>query len=282
MKVAVVGLGFVGNALANGFKDNVQLIKIDPKLNTDITDLIKFDPEIIFISVPTPMHNDGSQDITIVNKIIEEINQSKKEFLIVLKSTILPSSLDEIRNKHKKLVFNPEFLRESHAEEDFINSKTIVLGGESKETNKVSEFYINYTKCKTKDHIFTDHITASLIKYTINSFLATKVVFFNELYKIFLKSNANDTWENFIDAVSTDTRIGSSHMNVPGPDERFGFGGPCFPKDTRALHEYSKNIGSEFNLLQVAIKTNNTIRSVYNTVTEREKDQNINFENNGE
>ena len=80
MKVAVVGLGFVGNALANGFKDNVQLIKIDPKLNTDITDLIKFDPEIIFISVPTPMHNDGSQDITIVKKIIEEINQSKKNF----------------------------------------------------------------------------------------------------------------------------------------------------------------------------------------------------------
>ena len=66
-------------------------------------------------------------------------------------------------------------------------------------------------------------------------------------------------------------------MNVPGPDERFGFGGPCFPKDTRALHEYSKNIGSEFSLLEAAIKTNNAIRSVYNTVTE-EKDQNINFE----
>ena len=121
-------------------------------------------------------------------------------------------------------------------------------------------------------------MTASLIKYSINSFLASKVIFFNQLKDIFNLSGTNETWENFISAVSMDERIGSSHMNVPGHDGRNGFGGACFPKDTNAFFEYSKELGAEFSLLKEVIKVNNSIRSSYNDVTSREKDQNTNFE----
>mgnify|MGYP003927263177 FL=1 len=273
-------MGFVGSALANGII-NAEIIKIDPKLNTNIGDLIEFDPDIVFIAVPTPMHDDGSQDISIVNKIISEIKAHKKDFLLVLKSTVLPSYLNEIKINYENLVLNPEFLKERSADEDFINSKTIIFGGNKQQSQKVSNFYEQYTKCLCKDYIFTDLISASLIKYSINSFLATKVIFFNELQKVFTNANADDSWENFIEAISSDERMGNSHMSVPGPDGRLGFGGPCFPKDTRALLEYSKNIGAEFSLLSSAINVNNTIRSEYNNPTQREKDQNINFNDKG-
>ena len=146
---------------------------------------------------------------------------------------------------------------------------------------KLSHFYKNYTNCICKDHIITDGVSASLIKYTINSFLALKVIFFNEIKFVFDSLNSKDDWLNFISALSKDKRIGDSHMNVPGPDGRHGFGGPCFPKDVNALIEYSKEIGKELSLLNKANSINNNIRAEYNELT-REKEQNIKFKNNKE
>ena len=74
-----------------------------------------------------------------------------------------------------------------------------------------------------------------------------------------------------------DKRIGDSHMQVPGPDGRKGFGGACFPKDTEAFYSYSKKISSEFSLLKKTISINKKIRSLYNSPTERESEQNISF-----
>jgi UDPglucose 6-dehydrogenase len=276
MNVGIVGLGFVGNALSNGLKESINLIKIDPKLNTSIDDLIDFDPEIVFVCVPTPMKDSGEQDISIVNEVLKDITEKKSDILIVLKSTVLPNYANHLTNQYKTLVFNPEFLRENYADEDFINSKMIVLGGNIENTRKVSDFYKKYTKCITQDHIFTDEVSASLIKYAINSFLALKVVFFNEMNNIFEKSESNNKWDEFVSYLSRDPRIGSSHMNVPGPDGRYGFGGACFPKDTNALISYSKKIDAEFKLLKKAININNNIRDKYN-VTKREKEQNIIF-----
>ena len=278
MKVGLIGLGFVGNALCNGLKKNkVDVIKIDPKFKTTIKDLIEFDPDIVFISVPTPMMDDGSQDVSILMDIINELNSFKTQFLLVLKSTILPHYLNEIVCKYPDLIYNPEFLRENHADDDFVNSKSIIFGGDLDKAKLVSDFYKDFTKCKNKDHIFTDHVSASLIKYSINSFLATKVIFFNELKEIFINSNTKESWTNFTKAISSDERIGSSHMEVPGPDGRLGFGGPCFPKDTNALIEYSKLVDANFQLLKKICEINNGYRLIYNEPTKREKDQNINF-----
>jgi len=282
MKIGIVGFGFVGQALRKGLEDDVECIAIDPKLKTNISDLKKFKPDMVFICVPTPMNDDGSQNIEIVNNVIEEINKFDSNLLIILKSTILPKYVKEISKKCQNLVVNPEFLREKFAADDFINSEIIVFGGEEGNCKKISNFYKNNTKCICNEHIFTDDISASLIKYTINSFLALKVIFFNEIKSVFDNLNSNNNWLSFINALSKDKRIGDSHMNVPGPDGRYGFGGPCFPKDVNAFIEYSRELGPELSLLKKANSINNNIRAEYNDLADREKEQNIRFKTSKE
>jgi len=277
MKIAIIGLGFVGNALLNALTEDIEVAEIDPKLNTSIRDLENFKPEITFISVPTPMNND-SQDLSILNNVINEIKALKIQTLLVLKSTVLPLSIDAIEKQFDKFVYNPEFLTEKNANSDFLESPFIVFGGHNKSTRQLSDFYKRYTKCKTSEHIFVDAISASLIKYSINSFLATKVIFFNQLFDIFSSSNSKGDWSKLIDAIGKDPRIGSSHMMVPGHDGRKGFGGACFPKDTYALYRYSETLNVKFSLLKNVIDINNKIRLSYNNKTEREEIQNIDYE----
>lgn len=276
MKVGIIGYGFVGKALHNGLNKNNEVLPIDPKLNSSIRDLINFCPDIIFICVPSPMKNNGTQDLSILDDVFEGLLSIEHEPLIILKSTILPDSLTKLSIDFPNLVFNPEFLREKHANEDFIESNLIVFGGRTEHVTEASNFYYNHTKCKCKEHVKTDLVTASLIKYTINAFLALKVTFFNEINDIFASSNAKDSWENFISFLSKDKRIGSSHMSVPGHDGKLGFGGACLPKDSRALLEYSKTLGQQLKVLNEAVKVNNIIRGQYN-IGKRESDQNIDF-----
>ena len=277
MRISIVGYGFVGKALANATKESVEFQKVDPKLNTSTKEIQNFRPEIIFICVPTPMNQDGSQDISILKEIIAEIKSFNLKSLVVVKSTILPSYVSEIENELSSFVYNPEFLREKHANEDFINSKMIIFGGKEESCLKLSNFYKNFLKCKNKEYTFTDPVSASFIKYIINSFLATKVIFFNEFHKLFESSDAKEDWSSFIKILTKDDRLGSSHMSVPGHDGRFGFGGACLPKDSNAIVKYAKSFNTELSVLTAAIITNNNIRASYSENTEREDEQNIFF-----
>ena len=177
MKVAIVGYGFVGRALGESLSDETQLLIIDPKHNTSLKDLQGFCPAFTFICVPTPMNDDGTQDISIVNAVINEINIYVRDSIIVLKSTVLPSHIESILGACPSIILNPEFLRENTANEDFINSSLILFGGDEEACINLSNFYKQYTKCKNMNHTFVDAISASLLKYAINSFLATKVRF---------------------------------------------------------------------------------------------------------
>ncbi len=277
MKVAIIGYGFVGKALVDGFSENVETLKVDPKLKVNIFEIKDFQPEIIFICLPTPMSKNSYQDVSIIKEAMIQINKICSKSLVVLKSTVLPDNIQELLLINEDLIYNPEFLREKHAKEDFINSSLIIFGGKKNKCNILANFYSNYTKCVSQKYFFTDGITASLIKYTINSFLATKVSFFNELHKLFIESESTETWEKFVDIIKEDTRIGSSHMQVPGHDGRYGFGGACLPKDSSAFLNYSQKKNNEFSILQSVIKANNKVRAKYNK-TQREEEQNINFE----
>ena len=276
MKVGIIGYGFVGKALENGIDNTVSILNIDPKLNTSIKDLVPFQPNIIFICVPTPLCEDLSLDASIVHSVVDEILEYNIDCLIVLKSTILPNHLEKISQRLKRFIYNPEFLREKHANEDFLNSNLIVFGGDQKDIDEIKDFYIERTKCICKTYVETDYVTASLIKYTINSYLATKVSFFNELKKIFVEANTNDSWENFIRYLQKDSRLGNSHMSVPGHDGKEGFGGACLPKDSIALLNFYKENNLDFKVLKSAIDVNNTIRDKYND-DPREREQRINF-----
>tara|TARA_A200000113_G_C8848667_1_gene349492 strand:- start:572 stop:1426 length:855 start_codon:yes stop_codon:yes gene_type:complete len=278
VKVGIVGYGFVGKATAKGFSKNTELFLVDPLLGTNLSDLKEFMPEFIFLCLPTPMKKDGSQDFTLVKEVFKEMLSNKVSSTIILKSTVTPSNIKIVDNLIEDYIYNPEFLREKHAEEDFINASMIILGGSKDKQEKVKYLYENHSICKSKNYILTDKITASLIKYSINSFLASKVIFFNELRDLFNSSGAEEDWDIFTNVLAMDKRIGNSHMNVPGHDGRLGFGGACFTKDTAALIKYSQSQEQELTLLKRAIEINNNIRSKYDQIDQREKDQNVNYE----
>tara|TARA_B100001989_G_scaffold124194_1_gene87734 strand:- start:1085 stop:1945 length:861 start_codon:yes stop_codon:yes gene_type:complete len=278
LKIGIVGHGFVGKATDKGFNKNTNKFIVDLKIGTNIDQLADFNPEIIFVCVPTPMGTNGIQDSSIIEAVVEELSVKCPKSIIVIKSTVLPSILQSIAKTNPKIIYNPEFLREKHADEDFINSEMIILGGDRDISSKVSRFYRDHSRCKTTQHIFLDITSASLIKYSINSFLASKVLFFNEMHDVFKKLNNNDDWETFIETIALDKRIGESHMNVPGHDGKKGFGGACFPKDTLALLKYAEDIGVEMAALKAVINKNNKIRSEYSEMGDREREQNVSFD----
>ena len=277
-KIAIIGHGFVGKATEVGFSLNTHISIIDPKLNTKVFDLEEFKPNFVFVCVPTPMEKNGAQNFSIVLDVFSELSKLSFKPCVILKSTVTPENLDSAKKILPDFIYNPEFLREKYADEDFINSQMILIGGKKHFQEKVKKLYQDHSLCNTTNFIFTDHTTASLVKYSINSFLASKVLFFNQLKDIFEASNAEDNWENFINLIKLDQRIGNSHMDVPGHDGKKGFGGACFTKDTAALVEYSKNIDKEFSLLAKAININNEIRSQYKMLDKRELDQNVNYD----
>ena len=278
LKIGIVGHGFVGKATDWGFSENTNKFIVDPKNGTNIDQLAEFNPELIFVCVPTPMGENGTQDSSIIEAVVQELSAKCQESIIVIKSTVLPSILEKIEKTNNKIIYNPEFLREKHANEDFMSSEMIIFGGDKDIASQVSKFYLDHSRCKTTQHIFLDISSASLVKYSINSFLATKVLFFNEIHDVFNKLKNNDDWKTFIETVSLDKRIGESHMDVPGHDGKKGFGGACFPKDTSALLKYAQDIGVDLDVLKIAINKNNKIRSQYTELDAREKEQNVSFD----
>ena len=278
LKLGIVGHGFVGKATDWGFNRRVSKFIVDPLINSSISDLKEFEPEIVFICVPTPMSDDGSQDSSIIENVIKELVLYCPNAIKVVKSTVLPSLLDELQRLDSKLVYNPEFLREKHANLDFMNSEMIIFGGDRNISTQVADAYLRHSRCKTKEHIFTDLKTASFIKYSINTFLASKVIFFNELHSVYEKLEVKDSWESVVNTISKDSRIGDSHMNVPGHDGRRGFGGACFPKDSLALIKFAKSVGIDMKALISTVKINNKIRSEYSDLDSRESEQNVSFD----
>ena len=120
LKLGIVGHGFVGKATDWGFNKRITKFIVDPLLNNSVRDLKDFEPEIIFICVPTPMSDDGSQDSSIIEEVVRDLIVYCPNAIKVVKSTVLPSLLGELHKLDSKLVYNPEFLREKHANLDFV------------------------------------------------------------------------------------------------------------------------------------------------------------------
>ena len=150
LKLGIVGHGFVGKATDWGFNKRVSKFIVDPLINTNIEDLKEFEPEIVFICVPTPMSDDGSQDSSIIENVIKELVLYCPNAIKVVKSTVLPSLLDELHKLDSKLVYNPEFLREKHANLDFMNSEMIIFGGDRNISTQVSNAYLRHSQTQAK------------------------------------------------------------------------------------------------------------------------------------
>ena len=255
--IGIIGQGFVGNAVYQKFKKHfsVYTFDIDPsKSNATYEKVIQ--NNIIFICLPTPMNHDGSCNTSIVEGEIEKLDKLGK-YTIVVKSTIIPGTTRAWNKKYlSDIVFNPEFLTEKNAVNDFENQKHIVLGGTKKATNKIKNiFEVVFEKAKISCVAET---SAELLKYYLNCFLAVKVSFANEMYQLSEKLGVN--YDNLLSMVLEDERIGKTHLNVPGHDGDFGYGGHCFPKDTKALIKVKDELGIVNYVLKASELTNLKIR----------------------
>lgn len=265
--IGIIGKGFVGSAVANGFssntgfESNIRIFDKQENRSTHSLNEVVNESDYVFISVPTPTDfTSGRIDLDIVNNCFEEIEASlESDTIFLLRSTIVPGTTDDIQKRYPNLriVFNPEFLTQRSANLDFINQSRYIFGGNPKDTKPVIELY-KARFGKTIRVIDTDFKSAELIKYMCNTFFATKVGFLNEIYQIADKLNLD--WDAIIEGFISDGRIGHSHIQVPGPDGKFGFGGACFPKDVNALIHYADQIGISLNTLKGAWETNLFVR----------------------
>ena len=155
-----------------------------------------------------------------------------------------------------KIIFSPEFLTERTAKIDMLTQSRIILGGEKKLTSKVRGLFEE--RFKNKNIIETDSVTAELIKYMNNTFLATKVSIMNE-FKL-LSDKIGASWDDALNGFASDGRIGDSHLDVPGHDGKLGYGGTCFPKDVNAIITYAKKNGVNLYSIEGGWQTNLTVR----------------------
>jgi len=261
MKIGIIGNGFVGNSIAFGFSPthDIKVHDKDPKRNLNTIEEV-LECDYIFVAVPTPMHKDGSISLAIVERALQEISEKnrKRNNVIILKSTMIPGTTNNFSKQFPKLniVFNPEFLTERTAKLDFLTQARIVLGGQKRLTRKVAKLFEE--RFMHAYIIETDTITAETIKYMNNVFFASKVSIMNEMKLMCDAVGAN--WGVALKGFAADQRIGDSHLNVPGPDGKLGFGGSCFPKDINAFITMADDMGVEMPTIKGAWKTNTNVR----------------------
>lgn len=260
MKIGIIGQGFVGSAVYQKFKNfyEVKTFDLNPeKCNSTEEEILK-KCKIIFVCVPTPMNSDGSCNISIVEQVVKNINKKTKNKVLVIKSTVIPGTTAYLNKKYKNssVCFNPEFLTERNAVEDYNNQNRIVLGGPRSATTLLKQVFS--VVFPSANIIKTDSSYAEMVKYITNTFLSVKVSFANEMYQLCQKLKLD--YDKIIEYAKYDTRLGNSHWSVPGPDGDFGFGGHCFPKDLQAIIHLTEKLKTENKVLLAAKNTNDVVR----------------------
>jgi UDPglucose 6-dehydrogenase len=214
---------------------------------------------VIFIAVGTPSHDDGSADLRAAEEVAKEIARYMNGYkVIVVKSTvpvgtsrILKKLIQDHQNKPMAfdIVSNPEFQREGSAIEDFMRPDRVTIGAETEQAVAIMKDIYSALYLIETPFVITSLESAEMIKYAANAFLATKVSFINEIANLCETMGADV--HHVAKAMGLDGRIGKKFLH-PGP----GYGGSCFPKDTRALLRMAKERGYSFKILDSVIHAN--------------------------
>lgn len=214
---------------------------------------------VIFIAVGTPPRGDGSADMRSVEAVAEEIAQSIRGYKVIVTKSTVPvgtgARLRKIISRKLKeqvdfdIVSNPEFLREGSAIEDFMRPNRVIIGASSQQAIAIIKDLYSPLYLIETPFVITNVETAELIKYASNSFLAVKISFINEIAGLCDRVGADV--HMVAKGMGLDKRIGSKFLH-PGP----GYGGSCFPKDTRALLTIAKNHDMELGIVRSAVEVN--------------------------
>lgn len=303
--IAVIGQGFVGGSLttvmsergftvfacdkSGKYATGAWPVQVDGewvshKTIADLVDRCESQPGfsgVYFVCLPTPMFEDGSADLSIVEGVLKELasfpvtgttGASGQHRIAVVKSTVPPGSTERWNKQFKdtglRIVFSPEFLREASALDDMRNQNRIVLGGPRPHINRVKQVF--EAAFPNVPIIKTSSTTAEMVKYVTNIHLACKVSLANEFYQICnaLDANgANIDYDKVIEYATLDTRLGTSHWKVPGPmpaddtgEPVMGWAGSCFIKDLNALMYVAKENGVDPKVMRGAWEKNLEVR----------------------
>lgn len=280
MNIGVIAYGIVGKAVVAGFQKLCRIYVYDsnPRLAAecslsektvfcrDVDTVIK-NAEFIFICVPTPRRKgtEHSFDSTHLDNTLHDIAQSESihpEHTIILKSTVVPSKVKEylIRYPQLNLVVCPEFLVEKNSIHCFLSPDYRIYGGADEQTRKVHGLFEKYSICTPCKIAYTDHCSAAIIKYMINSFLAIKVSFMNQFHDLARLSGTQTSWQKLTEIFHYDNRTGNSHADVPGHDGKRGWGGKCLPKDISAIMSEAKAHNCNLDVLQAVWDYNRSLR----------------------
>ena len=295
MKITVIGTGYVGlvqGVILSEFGHKVICLDIDEKkinnLNNGILPIyepglkdildrnvlegrLKFttdkeyalqNSEVIFIAVGTPPAEDGSADLTYVLQCAKDIGENIKNYAVVVNKSTVPVGTgdfvekaikEELKNRNIEVEFdvvsNPEFLREGKAVNDCLRPDRVVIGTESKKALEVMKKIYDVLYINKTPFVFTNRRTSEMIKYASNAFLAVKISFINEMALLAEKVGANT--QEIAQAMGMDGRISPKFLHC-GP----GYGGSCFPKDTKAIVEIGKEYEEEMSVVASAISAN--------------------------
>ncbi len=217
---------------------------------------------VVILAVPTPADPDGATNLAAVEAVAREVGRALDGYKVIVTKSTVPVGTgarirawveEELRAAGRDVVFsvasNPEFLREGAAIGDFMRPDRVVIGTDDEHARAVLRdlyrpLYLNETPV-----VLTNVVSAELTKYAANAFLATKISFINEVAN--LCEDVGADVQAVARAMGLDRRIGSKFLHA-GP----GFGGSCFPKDTRSIAHYARDAGSGFEIVDAAIRVN--------------------------
>jgi len=267
-KIAIIGMGYVGRAMWNFFKGHYDLYYFDPNVTqwedqncSSISEINECDLGIV--CVPTPRSDDGSCNISIVEETIDWLGTP----LILLKSTVEVGTTVRLTLTYgKHLVFSPEYVGESTyftpPPYDFNTSveKTpfFIFGGDPRDTSKMVDYFLPVTG-PVKKYIQCTASEAEMAKYMENSFYATKIAFCYEVYEICRRMGID--WNTVRELWLSDPRLNPMHTAVFDENDR-PFSGKCLPKDLSALAALARKTGSEANLLDEVLRTNDRLSDI--------------------
>ena len=290
--IGVVGQGFVGSAVREGMRHAFEVVtydKKDPDLiyvwrndeaevrvegyrippdKNGLEYLLERTDGPIFVCLPTPMKKNGEADTSIVMTVVTQLDSlSDTQRVVVVKSTVPPGTVAQLNDNASMNVvcFNPEFLTERDAVNDFKNQDRIIIGGPREGTSVLKQMYSTaYPEVPVTK---TSSTIAEMVKYVTNCFLAVKVSFANEMKQICDKLYDVD-YDKIIEYATKDKRLGVSHWMVPGPSPSSdgsgkllpGFSGSCFVKDINALMFMAKQIGVDPKVMSGAWEKNLEVR----------------------
>jgi UDPglucose 6-dehydrogenase len=257
MKIGIIGLGAVGQALKKGFEFIEHDIYVhDVKFNTKITNCL--DTEIIFICLPTPFSSSNACDTHAIETCLNQLEDLNYKGICAIKSTVVPGFTEKMISRHKnlKICFTPEFLREKYGEVDFVkNQKILAVGTDNTEIyNKILDAHGSLPFVKQK----MSAAEAEILKYMTNCYSALKVTFGNIFYEYAERLDCN--YNNIKEAFVQTERTANCYLDVNS--ELRGFGGRCLPKDLNCFNETLKNENLKFTLLDAIIADNKKFNNI--------------------